>query len=424
MLPSIYESMWTEPLEDDTELVRQAALRIEALNEDFFIAAGRAGDNVRSAPHAQDDPEQPPPNRKHMTHELSRIESGTVVIDGSHGEGGGQILRTGLSLAAITGRPAEIVNIRAARTNPGLRPQHLAAVHAARAICGADVSGAEIGSRSLTFVPGAAVIPGTYRFKIGTAGAATLVLQTVLIPLALALSASDVTVTGGTHVPHAPTAEYLEQVHLAALNRIGIESKASVTSFGFFPKGGGEMSMEIGASHLSAIDLVEKPAKLNRLTAYISTSNLPSHVDERGGRTFMELLRVRNLKSARVVPCSLPSPGPGAAVTLVAETASGAVPGFSAIGERGKPMERVVAEACEQFWLWHKSSAACDEHLADQLVLAAAVTSGKHRWSTVRVTEHLRTALWVAKQFLPIETEIEKREDGSGLVTVVGAAKA
>jgi len=348
---------------------------------------------------------------KHMR--TAKSQSG-VTIDGSHGEGGGQILRTSLSLAALTGRPVEIVRIRAGRSRPGLQPQHLASVRAAADLCAAQLEGAEIGSGRLRFAPQSPPAPGAYHFAIGTVGAAPLVLQTVLLPLALAPGPSRVTITGGTHVSHAPTADYGERVYLPTLERHGLGASTRSPRAGFFPKGGGVMQAEIagGAAPLP-VTLMER-GDLRALTALVVTAGLPPAVAERGiAAVRQELGHLPGELS--VETREVPAASPGAAVLLVADCQSG-LAGFSAIGERGKRMETVAEQACRAFREWWETGAACEEHLADQLVLPMALTSGESRWTTSRVTEHLRTVLWVVPRFLPLEASLTESPDGSGLV--------
>jgi RNA 3'-terminal phosphate cyclase (ATP) len=345
----------------------------------------------------------------------------TVQIDGSYGEGGGQIIRTSLSLAAMTGRPLVLYNVRARRSRPGLQPQHLTAVRAAAALCGARLDAAAVGSTSFAFTPQAAPQAGGHRFDIGTAGATTLVLQTVLVPLALAGADSHVTVTGGTHVPHAPPAEYLEAVYIPALRRAGMDVRFQYPSAGFFPRGGGQVEIDIRSpTPHEPLSLVER-GKLQSLRAFIVTSGLPEHVGERGEAAVEKWMKGVGRK-IRIERRDRPSHGPGAAVVLAAEC-EGGLGGFVSIGERGKPMEKVAEEACEEFMNWWKSGAACDEHLADQLVLPMALAKGESRWTASQVTEHLRTVLWVTQQFLPIQYSVEERPDGTGEVILQGAGQ-
>ncbi|MEO7717971.1 MAG: RNA 3'-terminal phosphate cyclase [Capsulimonas sp.] len=343
-----------------------------------------------------------------------------VHIDGSHGEGGGQILRTSLSLAAITGRSVEFENIRAGRSKPGLKAQHLAAVRAAAKICGAGMSGAEVGSQRLGFYPGTPTRPGKYRFDIGTAGASTLVMQTVLIPLALAGAPSEVVVTGGTHVPFAPVYEYLAHVYRETLSDHGVVATFTSPAAGFFPRGGGEIHARIAPSVLQApIDRVERGA-LTGVTAYIVTANLSAAVANRGETAVIEGLR--GVAQPTVIMRAAPSPGPGASIILIAHSEN-ALAGFSAIGERGMPMETLAANACADLRAWLASGAACDEYLADQLVLPASLIPETSRWSVSSVTDHLRTVLHIVGQFVDVETSLEEKSDGTGVVTMRGAKR-
>jgi RNA 3'-terminal phosphate cyclase (ATP) len=338
--------------------------------------------------------------------------SDLVVIDGSYGEGGGQVLRTSVALAAITGRPLEIHSVRGKRAKPGLQPQHLMAVKAAGELCDAELKGAEVKSGFLRFVPRRAVKPGNYHFDIGTAGATTLVLQTVFVPLALAGGASRVSITGGTHNPMAPPVDYLEHVFLPAMRRMGIESSIDVPQLGFFPKGGGRVLATLeSTTELTGITLAER-GKLVANVARVIVSALPEEVAQRGEQRLRDFLE----PEARVETVEKPSYGPGAAAFLAQRYENGFM-GFSGIGERGKRMEVVCAEAGEPFREWQSGIATVDEHLADQLVLPAVLARGPSRWRTHAVTEHLRTVAWVVGHFLDREILIDEE---SGWVDVLG----
>ena len=345
-------------------------------------------------------------------------DTSTVTIDGSHGEGGGQTLRTSLSLSVLTGRPVEIARVRAGRGRPGLQPQHLAAVRAAAALCAVEVEGAEIGSQRLRFAPQSPPARGDYHFAIGTAGAAPLVLQTVLLPLALTDAPSRISVTGGTHVPHAPTADYLERVYLPMLSRQGLAASCVSPRAGFFPKGGGQIQVEVTPlAALQPVSLTERGV-LRSLTALVRTAQLPAAVAERGGDAVrLELPHLS--EKLHVETRAVSAAGPGAVILLVAEC-EGSLAGFSALGERGKRIEIVAQEACQAFRDWWESGAACEAHLSDQLVLPAALTPGESHWTTSHVTEHLRTILWVIPQFLPVAASLTENPDGSGNVVVLG----
>jgi len=339
-------------------------------------------------------------------------------IDGSYGEGGGQVIRTALSHAAMTGTGVEISNIRAGRAKPGLQPQHLTAVQLAADLCGARIEGAAPGSMTLRFLPQAPVCAGAYVRNIGTAGATALVLQTALLPLARADAPSQVRLTGGTHVTHAPSFDYLEMVYAPALRRMGLQAWLSISRAGFFPRGGGEVVLEVTpAADLRPVDLATR-GSLRRLTAIITTSGLPAHVAERGAAVVtreIEQLGLRRLLT--IEQRDLPSNGPGAAILLAAECEAGHA-GFTALGARGLPMEQVAESACRDLTAWWLTEAACDVHLADQLVLPAALAGGESRWTTPAVTEHLHTVIWLVEQFVPVRFTLTAQASGAHLVEV------
>ncbi|MEZ0324526.1 MAG: RNA 3'-terminal phosphate cyclase [Fimbriimonas sp.] len=338
-----------------------------------------------------------------------------LEVDGSYGEGGGQIIRSSVSLAAITGKAVHIQNIRAKRAKPGLQNQHLTAVRAGAEICAAEMRGDAVGSTELFFRPTKKVEAAHYRFDITTAGASTLVLQTVLTPLALAGGASHVTVTGGTHNPMAPPAEYLEFVYLPALARAGLKSIMDSPRNGFYPKGGGQIRLSLSLeSGFMPVDFTLR-GDLLRASGIVLASNLPETVLERGEATLREFLP----ESVPVERRLKPSPGVGAAAFAHTEF-EGGFGGFISLGEKGKPMEKVAEECGSAFEKWMQADAAVDEHLADQLVLPMALAKGRSRWRTIEVTEHLRTVLWLVGLFVPAAMEIEELGDGSGIVVIEG----
>jgi RNA 3'-terminal phosphate cyclase (ATP) len=325
-----------------------------------------------------------------------------IHVDGSYGEGGGQIIRTAVSLAVITGEPIEIANIRAKRKKPGLQPQHLAAVKAAAELCGAKMRGDAVGSVHLEFKPAGPVKPGEYAFDIGTAGSAPLVAQTVIMPLVLAGGASKVSVTGGTHNPMAPTSDYLERVYGNALRRMGIDIEVRSPRAGFYPAGGGLVEVEIKGGQLRPIKMTAR-APIRDLEAIVTTSKLRPDVAERAEKVIRHQLG--NEPALRVRIEDKPSTGPGAAVVIVAEHEHG-VAGATVLGSRGKLMEVVTGEACKLYIEWRDGNAAIDEHLADQLVLPACFDNGESAWTTPVVTEHLRTVVWLVQKFFPITFDL------------------
>jgi RNA 3'-terminal phosphate cyclase (ATP) len=346
-----------------------------------------------------------------------------IVINGSYGEGGGQVLRTSLTLAALLGEPLRIENIRAKRRKPGLQAQHLTGVWATAQICNAELEGADFGSLTLTFRPRSSPQAGEYSFDVaearkgGSAGATSLVFQTLLLPLAFARGQSRLTIRGGTHVAWSPPFHYLEHVYLPTLARMGLEARAEIGKWGWYPIGGGEMTAVIRGqreSRLSGLDLVER-GELKRLWGISATSNLPAHIGQRQKKRAEGYLRKRGF-APQIEIVDAPSPGKGTVVFLVAEYEH-AVAGFSSLGRRGKPAEKVAEEACREFIAYHQSGACLDKHLADQLILPLALTSGPSAFTTCEITQHLLTNVWVVEQFLDASFEIEGEEGQRGSIT-------
>ena len=346
-----------------------------------------------------------------------------LVIDGAHGEGGGQILRTALSLSAITGRPLRIERIRANRRNPGLAAQHLTASRAAAAICDARLSGDVLGSEELEFVPHAPVSAGDYTFDValaregGSAGAVTLVLQTVLLPLAFAPGRSSVVVHGGTHLPQSPPADYLCNVWLPMLNRLGIGAEAALEAWGWFPVGKGRIRAVINGSAAATapLDLVGRGA-LRRIKGRAVAANLPAHIPQRMAERASSLLETLGV-ALEIRPQRVRAACPGAGVFLTAEYEH-APAGFSGLGAIGKPSEAVAEEAATLLLLHHASGAALDRHLGDQLLLPLCFARGPSRCSVEAITRHLETNLWVIEQFGAASALLERSASGTGTVTL------
>ena len=360
-----------------------------------------------------------------------------IEIDGSYGEGGGQVLRTALTLAAVTGQPTHVRHIRAGRRNPGLAPQHLTGVAALAQICDAQTSALSIGCTDLVFAPRVGPRPGDYMFDVaesthgGSAGAVSLVLQTVLLPLARACGASRVVLRGGTHVPWSPPFEYLEQVYLPALAQLGYGATCRLDKWGFYPAGGGQITVEVhGAPDGAAGETSAAPAPLTqqrvergalkRVHGQGVACNLPAHVAQRIVNRAHNVLNQAGLPD-EISPRLARGPGPGAYLWLLAEYEHG-LAGFCALGERGKPSERVADEACQALLAHHAQNAPVDAHLADQQLLPLALTAGRSEFHTSRVTAHLITNAYVIRQFVPASIEIAGEEGEPGNVVVDGVA--
>jgi len=349
-----------------------------------------------------------------------------VQLDGSYGEGGGQILRTALALAALTGRPVRIEKIRAGRDKPGLRPQHLAAVRALARICSGHVEGDQVDSRALIFEPGAPPQAGRYEFDVakiagsGSAGAVTLLFQALFLPLACAGGESQVVLRGGTHVPFSPPYHYLTEVYLPFVRRIGLEAQLEIGPWGWFPRGGGEMTariagLEHGDESLRPIEVGER-GKLLAIRGLAAASQLPEHVAERQRQQALRRLKARHLKG-EIEMLSPPSNGPGTMLFLIAECEH-IVAGFNGYGRLRYPAEQVADDAAEAFGAYLSSKAAFDPHLADQVLLPLALTPGASAYTTSEGTRHLTTVSWVIQQFIEREIVIEGAEGAPGRVQV------
>jgi RNA 3'-terminal phosphate cyclase (ATP) len=348
-----------------------------------------------------------------------------VTIDGSHGEGGGQILRTALTLAVLTERPTRIENIRAGRGQPGLRPQHLTAVRAAAAVCDAELEGDELGSQTVVLVSSGAICSGEYVFDVteaadgGSAGSVGLILQTVLLPLALADGESHVELRGGTHVAWAPSASYLEHVFLPTLRQMGVVIEIELGRWGFYPVGGGIVNVRISgrSGSLRPVSMTER-GEVKRIWGIAAVTNLPSHIPQRMANRARNVLAEHELE-AKIEPRRLRGAGPGAGIFLFAEYEH-VVAGFTAYGRKGLPAEDVAGAACEDLLDHHRTGAPVDPHLADQLVLPMALSQGEARLVTSEVSDHLLTNVWAVRQFLDGHLRVDGERGGVGTLVVRG----
>lgn len=338
-----------------------------------------------------------------------------VQIDGSMGEGGGQVLRSALTLSLLSGRSLEIRNVRLGRSRPGLRPQHLAAVQAAAAISGARVAGDRVGSRTLAFRPGP-VTAGQYHFDIGTAGATALVLQTICLPLALAEGPSQVSVSGGTHVPWSPCFDYLDLHWRHFLARMGISMDLELAMAGFYPEGGGLVRLRLpGGARLRPVTLVER-GSLQALRGLSAVANLDWSIAERQRRRALRRLQQRGL-SADIEERSLPAASRGTLLLLLARFEHSQACCF-ALGARGKPAERVADEAVDSLFEILDRPGSVDPWLADQLLLPLAWAAGPAALTTTRISGHLLTNAQVIRQFVDRSIEVRGEPGEPGQVTL------
>ena len=329
-----------------------------------------------------------------------------IEIDGSQGEGGGQILRSSLSLSICTQQPFRIVNIRANRDKPGLKRQHLTAVKAAAEICNGVVTGAELGSRELTFRPGR-LTGANYSFAIGTAGSSTLVLQTVMPPLLIAPEPSTVRITGGTHNRGSPPFDFLQRAFLPQIVRMGAQVDLQLRRHGFYPRGGGEIVAKIQPSALSALALNGRGERVRAYAeAYVAA--LPIHIGQRelevigqGLNWSPDQLFLRGLSN---------DVGPGNAVTITIEHEH-VTEVFTGFGEKGVRSETVAGAAVDEARGYIASGTAVGEHLADQLLLPMALGQGGS-FTTQVVTEHLRSNALVIERFTSKRVSITESPEG------------
>ena len=346
-----------------------------------------------------------------------------ITIDGSYGEGGGQIIRTAVALSAVSGEDVTICNIRSNRPQPGLKAQHLMAVRTAAKMTGAQVDGLKIGSTELTFKP-QDIIGGHYDVDIGTAGSITLLLQCLMPVAAAAKERITLNITGGTDVAWSPPVDYMSHVLLPVLVSMGLECSIKVRQRGYYPKGGGNVTAEVAPSVFVGAELepeqrqgqgpeekqgieqgqkMEPEKKYGTITGISHSSNLPEHVSRRQAESALAALEAAGY-GASIDTENSRCPSTGSGITLWCGNMGG-----SALGKRGLPAEKVGQAAAREIIAELGSGATVDVHLADQLISYMGL-AGSGSFTVREVTEHTRTNIWVVEQFLDVEFNIiEKR---------------
>jgi RNA 3'-terminal phosphate cyclase (ATP) len=337
-------------------------------------------------------------------------------IDGSAGEGGGQILRTALALSLCTGEPVRVANIRARRARPGHMRQHLTAVRAAAEVGRAEVSGAEVGAREVVFRPGAAV-PGAYRFNVGTAGSTTLVLQTVLPALLSASGPSDILLEGGTHNPLAPPFEFLERAFLPLVARMGPRVTAALEAPGFYPAGGGRIRVHVEPAPPGRLDLLERGA-VRSCEAVAIVANLPGVIGRRELDAAAAVLgwprerfRIQELRG---------SPGPGNVVHVVIESEH-VTEVFTGFGEKGVRAEEVGTTVATEARAYLDAGVPVGEHLADQLLLPMALGAGG-AFRTLTPSSHTLTQIDVITRMTDARIDVSEVGEASHEVRIRGCS--
>lgn len=334
---------------------------------------------------------------------------GMLNIDGSQGEGGGQIVRSSLSLSLVTGQSVTIENIRAGRKKPGLLRQHLTAVNAAAEICGANVQGDQLHSSKLAFEPGP-VRCGSFSFRIGTAGSTTLALQTILPALMMAEAPSTVFLEGGTHNPFAPPFDFLKTTYLPLLARMGPKVDLELDRYGFFPAGGGKIRAAITPSQTFDRLFLTDGGKVANFRARALVAQLPEDIGRRECRTIARKLNWGD--RSWTVESTRDSNGPGNVVFAEVER-GGVKEVFTGFGQRGVPAEKVANDVVRRVRRYTKADAPVGEYLADQLLLpmgiAAHFGNREGEFRTLDLSEHAKTHIEVLRAFLNVDVLVDPR---------------
>ena len=340
-----------------------------------------------------------------------------IEIDGSYGEGGGQLTRTAVALSAITGRAARIVNVRARRDKPGLAPQHLAALRAVAAVCDASTEGLERGSTAVAFLPGA-LKGGEYDFDVGTAGSATLVLQAVLPALLASGEASRLVIRGGTDIRYSPPADYVGEVLLRHLARMGAHVDFRLRKRGYYPRGGGEIAVEIAPTRLCPVQW-SSPGHLQALRGTAHVANLPVHIPQRMRDAALAQLGRLGAAADIATPVlgGADAIGRGGAIVVWAETER-TVLGSARVAELGVRAETLGEAVGRELKADIEAGVTVDLHAADQLLVYLALADGESSFAVRELTSHARTAMWLIEQFLPLRF-VEDRPDGLSRVRVL-----
>jgi RNA 3'-terminal phosphate cyclase (ATP) len=339
-----------------------------------------------------------------------------IFIDGSLGEGGGQVLRTSLTLSLLTNKPFEIINIRANRSSPGLKNQHLTALKAATLISNGIVEGDSLGSQEVFFSPGI-VDPGKYSFEIPTAGSTSLVLQTIFLPLTLRPENSRVVIKGGTHVPWSPAFHYLDWQWMRWMHKIGFHGLLQLIDCGYFPKGGGQIICDISPVEEITPLKLDGRGRMIQISGISGVSNLDPEIARRKRKRLVSRLGAKfPLNDIRVG--SFPAVGKGSFLILLLEFESSTAC-FSVLGKKGKRAEEVADEVVIQIEKFMDTSGCVDSFLPDQLLIPLSLAKGVSMIRTSKITHHLVTNAEIIQHFLPVRFSFEGKMDQPGMVTII-----
>jgi len=331
-----------------------------------------------------------------------------LQIDGSYGEGGGQILRYAVALSALTKKPVEINNIRANRPVPGIRPQHHTAISCIKSICKGAIEGLSIGSSKLTLSPGE-IQPGEYKFDIGTAGSITLVFQACILSSLNTTKPITIKLTGGTDVKWAPTWDYFTQVFLPLIQKMGVNTDAQLIKRGYYPKGGGEAVLTIHpAKKLQRLQL-EEEQDFKEINGIVHIANLPDHISKRMKHAALKIVVKNNIQSfIRVDKTTSFSPGTG--ITLWSKS-DHTVMGSTFLGERGVTSEKIGENAANQLIKEINTGATIDTFAIDQILPYMVLAEEESVCMVRELSNHTQTNMWLLKQFFDVEFEVKEQQD-------------
>ena len=348
-----------------------------------------------------------------------------IEIDGSYGEGGGQILRTAVSLSALTMKPIRITNIRSGRPKPGLKRQHIAGIELTGMLVNATIKGLDLGSTTIEFTPYERC-SGTFNYDVGTAGSISLVLQAVLPPAVLSSEPIILNLQGGTDVKWSPPVDYMNNVFTHTIARMGPKIRINQKKRGHYPRGGGKVSCEVvPVDEIRPLDQV-KFGQVMKVSGISHCVRLPDHIADRQAASAEDLIQKRLGIESEIVRESYqkgddPHLSPGSGIVIWAEDERGIRIGSDMLGERGKSAEKVGNSAASNLVGEISSKMAIDSHLCDMLIPYLAFASGKSRIGVSKITSHLTTNIWATEHILGIQLNLEGESNKSGVLSIKGA---
>jgi len=348
-----------------------------------------------------------------------------IEIDGSVLEGGGQILRVSVALSAVTGKPIRICNIRAKRSPPGLRAQHMNAVRVLAQLVDAEVAGLGIGSKEIEFNPGS-LKGGSFKIDVGTAGSTSLVLQALMPAMSFSRSKIFVEITGGTNNPMAPAVDYLQEVLLPVVSKMGYKGSIELLRRGFYPRGQGIVKAVVEPIKTLNPIIMEKLGEIEEVRGISYSSRLPAHIADRMARSAERVLTGAGYKNVKIDLEALKAnqgrcaADPGCGIILFAKSKQGAILGADSLGELGKPAEKVGTEAAEELLRQLVTEAPVDRHLADQLIVYMSLADGRSTIRTGELTLHALTCIRLSEKMVGARFKIDGEEGESSTITCEG----